>query len=111
MCRFFSRTTQQPSLIHCYESYQSVYFNNQVFFTDTFHLPATSILYKWKNKELLPLHHHLLICFYIIIFATEKIKTAKDIFDKKALAIDIPATNTSATTSLIFQILKAKKSN
>ena len=101
---FFSRTTQQPSLIHRRESHQSVRLNNQIFSTGTSHSPAVNRLYKRKSKELLPSHHNLLVCSYITTFATEKAKTAKDILNRK-----VPATCTPIAAPPALRFLQAKK--
>ena len=101
MGRFFS---QQPNLIHRRESHQLVHLKNQIFSTSISYLPAVNRLYKRKNKELLPLHHNLLVCSYITTFATKKAKTAKDILNKK-----VPATCIPIAAPPILRFLRAKK--
>lgn len=49
--------------------------------------------------------------FYITIFVSKKAKTAKNIFDKKALTASIPIAGISAVASPALRFLKQKSQN
>ena len=66
--------------------------NNQFLLTNTFHLLAANI-YAANIPTNIPTS-----IAYLIIFASEKAKTAKNIWDKNALAASTPAAGTVAPT-------------